>query len=409
MSPPKPFGSYKWRWLSVQPTESLLDPPVFLGVLRVLARHEGVAPAAPEIAADLAVVQQETRTPVDLVRAPERNLIRNSGQYWKGTGLLAKESGRIRLTALGRLVADRSVTQAEFAAIMVRQTVLPNPWTYGPGEMSRWEGAHLQIRPLALILQVMAEIGTLTGQEEAFLLPRELIDVVIPLAGVMTPVRQMAEAVIQVRRGTLNVSEWPNCAPAANDRRLAREFLLFLCYFGLCKRTGESRLDERFYLTELPDVAALTSSVAASIFGSDEDQEAVLEDVRHSDLPSLIERQRTLVMALERPGQPAFRRCILQAYRGRCFLSGEEIPDVLEAAHIVPVKHGGGDDIGNGICLRVDLHRLFDSGNVRLRPNGDLALSAVVAESSNYGLLPARALIPRFVSPANVRWRDSYT
>ena len=408
MSPTKPFDTYKWRWLSVQPTEGLLNPPVFLGVLRVLARHEGVAPAAPEIAQDLLVVQQETHTPVNLVRYQERNLIRNSGQYWKGTGLLAKESGQIRLTSLGRLVANRMVTQAEFAAIMVQQTVLPNPWTYTPDEISKWEGAHLKIRPLALILEVMAEIGSLAGQDKAFLSPRELIKVVIPLAGARTPEREIADAVIQFRRGVLNVSGWPDCAPASNDRRLAREFLLFLCHFGLCQKTGRSAQNERYYLDELPDVAALTPSITASIFGGDEDQKAVLEDARHSDLPSLIERQRTLAMALKRPGQTVFRRLILQAYHGRCFLSGETIPDVLEAAHIVPVEHGGADDINNGICLRVDLHRLFDSGKLRLRSNGDLAVSAVVAASSNYQSLPARASIPGFVSPVNVHWRESY-
>jgi hypothetical protein len=62
MIPVKPFDSYKWRWLSVQPTESLLDPPVFLGVLRVLARHEGERPSTPEIETELNTVQSETNT-----------------------------------------------------------------------------------------------------------------------------------------------------------------------------------------------------------------------------------------------------------------------------------------------------------------------------------------------------------
>ncbi|MCY7335606.1 MAG: hypothetical protein LH613_05240, partial [Chamaesiphon sp.] len=79
MTPQKPFDTYKWRWFSVAPTEGLLNPPVFLGALRVFARHEGVAPADPAIAAELRIVQSETRTSVDLARTPERNIIRNSG------------------------------------------------------------------------------------------------------------------------------------------------------------------------------------------------------------------------------------------------------------------------------------------------------------------------------------------
>ena len=157
-APIKPFPTYKWRWLSYAPTESLLNPPVFLGVLRVLARHEDQAPSNPAIAKELAKVKSETGTRVDLVRTPERNLIRNSGQYWKGTGLLLPDRGDIHLTPLGRNVAQGKVTQGEFAAIIVQQTVLPNPWTYSKQEVAKWQAAGLEIRPLSLILEVL-EIG----------------------------------------------------------------------------------------------------------------------------------------------------------------------------------------------------------------------------------------------------------
>jgi hypothetical protein len=129
MIPIKPFDTYKWRWLSVAPTESLLVPSVFLGVLRTLARHEGQAPSEPALAAELARVQAETGSPVNLARSGERNLIRNSGQYWKGTGLLEPDRGEIHLTPIGRRVAEGKIAQTEFTALMIQQTVLPNPWT----------------------------------------------------------------------------------------------------------------------------------------------------------------------------------------------------------------------------------------------------------------------------------------
>ena len=37
-SPQKPFPNYKWRWSVLTPTESLNDPPIFLGVLRVFSK-----------------------------------------------------------------------------------------------------------------------------------------------------------------------------------------------------------------------------------------------------------------------------------------------------------------------------------------------------------------------------------
>ena len=158
MNPVKPFESYKWRWLSVQPTENLLRPSIFLGVLRALEKCEGLAPSDSAVRDALALVELETQSPVKLARSQERNLLRNSGQYWKGTGLLTPATGKIVLTALGHKVAEGRVTQGEFAAIMVQQTVLPNPETYKPEELKKWRDAGLEIKPLSLILQILEHL-----------------------------------------------------------------------------------------------------------------------------------------------------------------------------------------------------------------------------------------------------------
>ena len=371
MTPVKPFDTYKWRWLSVAPTENLLLAPVFLGVLRTLARFEDHAPSDPALMAALGVVQRETNSPVDLVRTAERNLIRNSGQYWKGTGLLNSERGEIQLTALGHRVADGRITQSEFAALMVQQTVLPNSATYSAAEVAKWRKAGLEIRPLKLILEVIAELGRqYGGLPAAFLNNDELIRIVIPLAGVKRPAAVIAGQVALYRLGRLDVSDWPDCAPMDNDPRLAREFLLFLANFGLLQLEATGRRDDQpFRLVELFDVDSITAAVSHSIFSDDESAARAIEEVRHTDLPSIIERQRVLTTVTARPGQARFRARILLAYLGRCFLTGEAISEVLEAAHIVPVKHGGNDDSQNGLCLRIDIHRLFDSGNLRIRPD----------------------------------------
>jgi hypothetical protein len=60
------------------------------------------------------------------------------------------------------------VTQAEFAAIMVQQTVLPNTLTYSPQEILKWQTAGLEIRPLALILEILEE---LTGCSSSMCIP----------------------------------------------------------------------------------------------------------------------------------------------------------------------------------------------------------------------------------------------
>lgn len=410
MTPNKPFDTYKWRWLSVAPSEGLLVAPVFLGVLRALAQFESHPPSDPALRAALAVVQNETHSTVSLGRNPDRNLIRNSGQYWKGTGLLEPDVGDIQLTSLGRRVASGRITQGEFAALMVQQTVLPNPATYSHQEMAKWHAANLQIRPLKLILDVIGELGRRHGGlRSAFLNNHELIRLVIPLAGAKEPVAVIAHQLALYRTGSLDISAWPNCAPMGNDRRLAREFLLFLANFGLLQLELTGLSDQQpFRVAELFDVDSAAASVADSIFSGDESAARAVEEVRHSPLPSIIERQRALTTVAARPGQARFRAQLIAAYAGRCFLTGEEIPEILEAAHIVPVKHGGADEQNNGFCLRIDIHRLFDSGNLRIRPDGSLTFSDSVAASSNYIGLPRSVTFPDFVNPANIAWRDSY-
>lgn len=410
MTPIKPFDTYKWRWLSVQPSESLLQAPIFLGVLRALSHHEGDAFSSNSLRAELATVQAATGSTVTLARDPDRNLFRNSGQYWRGTGVITPESGVIHLTSLGRRVASGRVTQGEFAALMVQQTVLPNPATYSPAEMAKWQAAGLRIRPLKLILEVMDMLGRQVGLAAASLNNDELIRVVIPLAGIRASVTSIAANVIAYRRGQLNVSAWPDCTLGANDNRLAREFLLFLTNFGLLRLddTQGTRDEQRFYLDELFDIDAATAPIDASIFADEVSAEKAVEEVRHSSLPSIIERQRTLTRVLARTGQSKFRSKIMKAYQGRCFLTGEQIAEVLEAAHIVPVTNNGADDENNGFCMRVDIHRLYDSGNLRIRPDGSLMLSDAVAGSANYATLPPAVTFPSFVNPANVAWRDSY-
>lgn len=409
-APEKPFPTYKWRWLTTMPTESLLRPPIFLGVLRVLARHEGASPADATVIGELERVREETNSPVDLARTGDRNLIRNSGQYWKGTGLLLPERGTILLTPLGRKVAGGNVTQGEFAAIMVQQTVLPNPWTYSPEELAQWQAAGLEIKPLALILEVLEVLGRdHGGTEAAYITPWELIHICIPLAGSKAGAKQISEAIAEYRAGKLDVSGWPDCTPGANDHRLAKEFLLFLANFGLCRRIErQNSMEDIYALDELYDADAVAPSTKESIFMEGGNTDAIVEAIRHSPLPSIIERQRTLSMVLTRPGQSRFRELVFKAYSGHCYLTGDSMGEVLEAAHIIPVTHGGADEPDNGICLRVDIHRLFDSNNIRIKGNGDVQFSDALRASKNYLFLPNKIEIPKFVNPANINWRDSY-
>ncbi len=49
---------------------------------------------------------------------------------------------------------------------------------------------------------------------------------------------------------------------------------------------------------------------------------------------------------------------------------------MLEAAHIKPFSEGGPNEVRNGLLLRADLHRLFDTGHVTVTPKLRLEVSA---------------------------------
>ncbi len=96
------------------------------------------------------------------------------------------------------------------------------------------------------------------------------------------------------------------------------------------------------------------------------------------------ERQRRLAHVWERPGQAKFRRIVFEMFGARCLISGCETLSVLEAAHIVPVSCGGGDEAWNGIPLRADLHRLFDAGIITVDAQS-LTINIVETARKDYG------------------------
>lgn len=65
-----------------------------------------------------------------------------------------------------------------------------------------------------------------------------------------------------------------------------------------------------------------------------------------------------------RLGQRSFRIAVLDAYGRSCAVSTEHSLPVLESAHIKPYAEGGEHDVANGICMRADIHKLFDAGYV---------------------------------------------
>jgi len=69
---------------------------------------------------------------------------------------------------------------------------------------------------------------------------------------------------------------------------------------------------------------------------------------------------------ISRPGAAEFRDKVLGEYRNRCAITGFSTIEAIEVAHIIPYYGSDSDVIWNSIPLRIDLHRLFDKGLLRL-------------------------------------------
>lgn len=81
------------------------------------------------------------------------------------------------------------------------------------------------------------------------------------------------------------------------------------------------------------------------------------------------DRELSYHLSLARPQQAAFRQDLLKAFGVKCALSGNEAAAALEAAHVEPFSSGGQDRLENGMLLRADLHKLFDSGDLSFEPD----------------------------------------
>ena len=406
--PTLPFPGFKWKWASVQCTEGLNDPVVLLGVLyrmrRLEEKNTGIKYSSEEFASEMEELSRDISDSVgniDLAnRTGERNLIRNSGQYWKALNLITADdkSGVITLTEFGRMVADRDISQAEFAATIIRTHVLPNRVIQLEEECQQWKEHGIEIFPLKLILEILQLLDK--GSEDDYITVDELVRIIIPLSGCNAALADYVNFIMWHRRGEIGISDWPSCCMEANDERIAREFLLFLNNYGYINHIGgRSRKEEKYEYNY-----AIDNEIRGVLSGQVENEtvQSALNAIRKSNAISEVERIR-VHLSLARPYQARFRRDVLAAYE-RCVITNVKMPEVLEAAHIKPYKYKGEDTIANGIPLRADVHVLFDTGHLRISETGEVSLST--RARMDYGAsIPPKIVLPPTISRDFLRWR----
>jgi len=105
---------------------------------------------------------------------------------------------------------------------------------------------------------------------------------------------------------------------------------------------------------------------------------------------------RRRVVNLNRPNMVLLNRrrvvsytgvCILvtDAYNRMCSITGEKTLPVLDAAHIKPYVESGPHFISNGILLRSDIHKLFDTGYLTITDELKVEVSCRIKEEFQNG------------------------
>lgn len=98
-----------------------------------------------------------------------------------------------------------------------------------------------------------------------------------------------------------------------------------------------------------------------------EERELKREIERNSEA---IDREFRQQLVEQRPEQDKFRKGLIGRHGAKCCVTNCSVPQVLEAAHIIPFRKGtcGRDLPSNGLLLRRDIHRLFDSLLISIDP-----------------------------------------
>lgn len=119
--------------------------------------------------------------------------------------------------------------------------------------------------------------------------------------------------------------------------------------------------------------------------------QSYLKDIPALRDSRLVEQEPSLpiygnpILTKVRIGQGAFKVSIIDAYLRKCSISGERTMPVLEAAHIKPYSDAGPNLINNGLLLRSDIHKLFDSGYITITKEYKVEVSNRIKEEFENG------------------------
>jgi putative restriction endonuclease len=125
------------------------------------------------------------------------------------------------------------------------------------------------------------------------------------------------------------------------------------------------------------------------------------------------ERVKVYQSIIQRRGQKKFRDAVREMYGNKCVITGCEILDILEAAHINPYKGEKDNHATNGLLLRADIHTLFDLDLIGIEPNELKIQLSESIKKDGYEILENKTLLIKTKKPnqdaLEIRWQKFLT
>jgi hypothetical protein len=94
----------------------------------------------------------------------------------------------------------------------------------------------------------------------------------------------------------------------------------------------------------------------------------------------------------KRRGPSTLRQRLLEAYQGRCSMTGCEVEPILEVAFLQPNQPTQNSDPSHGLLLRADVHTLFDLHLIAIDPETLNIIVAPTLRNTTYGSLHQKPL-----------------
>ncbi len=256
--PPKiPFDDFKWRWASTTPSEGINRRSVLFGVLQVLVKHNGKRHDTQDFRNDLIILEDsidDSQIRLSKKDRPlKKNIIENSGQYWKALNLInSTTDGTISVTDLGLSIVNDKLSNIDFIRYQIENFILPNEMVERPTIIEQYRSAKVKVKPIQLIIKVLSVILQSAPPSECYITVDEVAKIFAPLSvDASIDARIFAEHIFAYREDSSKYLTWPNYTPEVNDLRMISEYLIFLNNFGALSEVCTDKKSKRYYINTM--------------------------------------------------------------------------------------------------------------------------------------------------------------